>query len=464
MPPSSAVQFVSAGLFKPKKRDHALIRRQLFLNYGALSLATAISRAGYKTSLRHGGHDDPEIFAECLFLEGRLPSTQPLMVSIPSFYALAWTQIFCRAVKRRDVATRIVIGGRWVTSPDPHWLKQLIPEADIIIPGLGEAAIWQVLGEANLPTMTTVGDQPPQFALRHSLVDEFLKYQPSLETSRGCGMGCAFCEERAIPLSPLIAPETLVDILATTQNEYGGKEIRPYLESSFFLPNARWAANLHNAMDRHHLRVQWRCETRVDGLKPDTLAALAASGLKVLDLGLESASITQIKAMKKSRHPDRYLQAASQLLEGCMANGIWVKINILLYGGETMQTIAETREWLDMHVQAIKGVSVGPVVVYGPPIQAMPFLDELIAMGARPVDPGSAAECGITQIHLSRELDAYDAEQISLDLSRRYMSANDYFDLKQFSYYPRDYNRADFNYDLKRSDSARLPFRLSEYE
>jgi hypothetical protein len=39
------------------------------------------------------------------------------------------------------------------------------------------------------------------------------------------------------------------------------------------------------------------------------------------------------------------------------------------------------------------------------------------------------------------------------------MNADDYFDLKAFSYYPRDYARIDFDRDVAASDLARLPFR-----
>jgi hypothetical protein len=456
---SPVVQFVSAGLMQPKKRDHALARRQLYLNYGALTLASQLHLHGYDVALQHGEHEDPEVFAEKLFLAGRLPSAWPLLISIPSFYALAWTQAFCREVKARDPSSRIVIGGRWVTGPDPAWLNRLIPEADIIVPGLGEVAIWDVLGLQS-PGMDGSINKPPEFGLRHSVVDGFQRFQPSLETSRGCGMGCAFCEERDIPLSRLREPDHLAELLAETVEEYGGGEIHPYFQSSFFLPSPRWAAGLHRAFESRRLNVSWRCETRVDGMKAETVASLAASGLKVIDLGLETASLAQIRAMKKARDPERYLQAASHLLEACVANGVWVKVNVLLYAGETTETLAETQAWLDQHANAIKGVSVGPVVAFGPPKLVHPFLQNLARLGARPVDERSAGEVGITQVHLSEQIDASEAERISLEMSRRYMDANDYFDLKSFSYYPRGYTRAEFDQDVANSAADHLPFRV----
>ena len=458
MPRSSVIQFVSAGLMQPKKRDHALARRQLYLNYGALTLASQLHFHGYDAALRHGEHDDPDAFAEKLFVDGRLPSAWPLMISMPSFYALTWTQAFCRAVKRRDSKSRIVLGGRWVTGPDPVWLSGLIPEADLIVPGLGEAAIWDALGLRS-PADIGKGETLPPFGLRHSLVDGFLRFQPSIETSRGCGMGCAFCEERDIPLSRLRKPERLAELLAEITAEYGDTEIHPYFQSSFFLPNPRWAAGLQREIEERSLSVLWRCETRVDGLKPETVAALAASGLKVIDLGLETASLKQVRAMRKARDPQRYLRAASQLLEACAASGVWVKVNVLLYAGETAETLAETQAWLDQHAAAIKGVSVGPVVAFGPPRLAEPFLRDLAQLGARPMDQQSAINTGVTQLHLSPQINSVAAERLSLELSRRYMDADAYYDLKSFSYYPREYDRADFDCDVAASAADRLPFR-----
>ncbi len=66
-------------------------------------------------------------------------------------------------------------------------------------------------------------------------------------------------------------------------------------------------------------------------------------------------------------------------------------------------------------------------------------------------------------IHLSHDFDAKSAEAASLELSRRYMDADAYFNLKSFSYYPRDYSRTDFDYDVAASDTSQLPFRLSPH-
>jgi hypothetical protein len=133
-------------------------------------------------------------------------------------------------------------------------------------------------------------------------------------------------------------------------------------------------------------------------------------------------------------------------------------VNVLLYAGETAKTLTETQKWLDQHADMIKGASVGPVVAYGPPKQALPLIEAFENMGARVVDPGAADSCGISPIHPSEEIDAEAAEVISLDLSRRYMSQDDYFELKVFSYYSRHTQRSQFDADVLASDITKLPF------
>ena len=342
---SNTVVFVSAGMLVPKKRDHALARRQLYLNYGALSLATALQLQGHETQLVHGEHETPEETLSQMHEMGLFPSRYPVMLSIPSFYTLAWAQQFCRLVKHTDPEASIIVGGRWVVGPDPDWLKGLLPEADHLVEGMAETLIGNLL--TSNPDLRRLAAPTPGFTLNHLLVRDYLRYQPSVEASRGCGMGCKFCEERDIKLEPLRDANAIAHSMALVQEQYDGAEIHPYLQASMFAANLGWSERLAAAVRDLGLSIQWRTETRVDAMKPQAVAVLAKAGLSVIDLGLETASPAQIIAMQKARNPDRYLASASRLLAACRENGVKVKVNVLLYAGETVQTFEETRSWLD---------------------------------------------------------------------------------------------------------------------
>lgn len=460
MSTSEIVWFISAGMDKPKKRDHLLSRRQQYLNYGALTLATILSQSGYQIRLLHGAHTNVDEFVRSVVQRGVLGSKYPLLLSIPSFYALSWAQKFTEAIKNISPTTRIIVGGRWVVASDSVWLKSKLPNVDKIVPGLAENTITALVsGNSILELQSIRRTGVPVFNLDHRLVHDYHEYQPSVEASRGCGMGCAFCEERDIPLTRLKDPGLLVEHLHGVAEHYEDWSIRPYVQSSFFAPNQSWADKMANEVARHSRVVKWRCETRVDSIKPASVPALAAAGLRVIDLGLESGSPQQIIQMHKSQKPDRYLNAASELINACAKSGVWVKVNFLIYAGESDKTYSESIGWLDDHRDSIKGISAGPVVVFGSPSTAQGLLKEIVSSGGRLVDDESNAFNGVGEIHPSNEISSEDAEVLSLEASRRYMTKNDYYDLKSFSYYPRSYQRDDFENDVQISDESKLPFR-----
>ena len=257
------------------------------------------------------------------------------MLSIPSYYALPWAQEFCRLVKGRDPDCKIVVGGRWVVGPDPEWFRRIVPEADHLVTGLGESLIESLLS-GHVTVQQRLADPTPDYTLDHRIVLGYTAYQPSIEASRGCGMGCQFCEERDIPLERLRSPNAIAQSMPLIQQQYRGYEVHPYMQASLFAPNRRWADQLaEETAKQGRVRIKWRAETRVDAMRPGSVAALAEAGLKVIDVGLETASPTQIIAMNKSKRPDHYLNSASELLAACHKNGVMVKVNILLYAGET---------------------------------------------------------------------------------------------------------------------------------
>lgn len=102
--------------------------------------------------------------------------------------------------------------------------------------------------------------------------------------------------------------------------------------------------------------------------------------MKVIDLGLESASIIQLSRMKKKYKPKVYLKKASKFIKECHNNNIKTKINIMLYAGENEKTINETKQWLREHRDYIYGVSVGVVSAFGWDCNKKEFIDELKAM------------------------------------------------------------------------------------
>lgn len=441
---------LSAGLVQPKKTKNLYADQHLYLNYGLLGLASVLHGHGYEPRVFHGRFMNPNKFVDDLAQQDWLTTQAPILLSVPSAFALPWARVACARIKQHSPSARIIVGGRWVVASDGAWVKRQLPDVDLVVYGTAEQRIDALMNPKRwsfIPSTDRTGSfvtepalaEPPM--LDYQLLAGFRDYQPSIEVSRGCGMGCVYCAEARAPLSDMKPAARLAEELAKCIAVYGESNIRPYFEASFFRPTSAWIQSLRDEFARHDLRLQWRTESRVDGLSPRQVSNLAATGLRVLDLGLESACRSQLLAMEKTQNPEVYLRRASELLEACHDHGVWAKVNFLLFPGETQATVAESMEWLDRHRPYIKGISANPTTVYRYGEQTASYLKNLEAFGARPVDPAALERDGFAHLHMSDALDHQEAVATCESISRSVMSETDYLDLKGFSYLPRSFRR-----------------------
>lgn len=260
-------------------------------------------------------------------------------------------------------------------------------------------------------------------------------------------MGCVFCQEKDEKLSNLKSPGSIIKEVRSTLLSDNLNQMNMYFEASMFIPNRSWIESLVSLKENNDFSFNWRTESRVDTINPKLIRMLSRSGLKVLDLGLESASHVQLSRMKKARDPIKYLERAEILLKECKKHKVEVKVNILLFSGETEDTINETMQWLYKNKQYIKGVSVGPVIVYGWESDTNDYISELIQYGS---SLAHSPTTGVQHINLSKSIDYKKSIVLSKEISDEFMSSEDYFYLKSFSYFSRDYTYSDFLKDLSR--------------
>lgn len=452
------VVLVSSGLIKAKKESNPFNRMNRYLNYGLLGLATVLKSKGYQVKIFQGEYNSPQDLIHTITLSG-IDLNQlkyPILLSIPSYYSLPWADKFCGLIKS-EYAIKIVGGGRWVIGESDNWIKNKVKDVDLWIAGLADEVIEQALYPDQWGSIENMLNQVKCFEdLDYTLLHDFKDYHPSIEVSRGCGRGCSFCMEKDIPITQLKEPIHLLNEIKLAIEMYQSEKINFYFEASLFLPSLSWAREFQQLYRDEEMSIKWRCESRVDALTPAIIHELAQAGLKVIDLGLESASIRQLKAMNKTRKPELYLEKARLLIEACHEEKVDVKINVLLYAGEDLDSIAETKEWLQLNKKYIRGVSVNPVVVYG--VQS--DNDYFNSLGARVID--TSEELGYSYMHLSDQIDYELSLQLGNDMSRSVMSQEDYFALKKFSYFPRSYQYTDFIKDIEKARPECLPFEITK--
>jgi hypothetical protein len=274
-------------------------------------------------------------------------------------------------------------------------------------------------------------------------------------------MGCLFCVERKAQKTKMRSPESTVASIEKLCRIYDDKKLNIYFENSYFNPDISWIKSFKAIFQARGLTIKWRTETRCEGVSPLHMAELATAGLKIIDLGLESASPTQLKRMGKCRDPHSYLRKVSSLLKNCKDLGIWVKVNILLYPGESSTTIEESMHWLLLHKNCIKGVSVGPLVVFLDE-NSKDFLSKIAKYGARPVNDDSLLSNGYVNLHLSDEIDFDRSCYIARQISKEFMSDRDYYDLKSFSYFSRNLTFNTFKNIARSIPPENRPFKIDE--
>lgn len=425
---------IAAGMLQPKKEQQ---RGSLYLNYGLLGLMTNLREKGFSVQMFQGDYKGIDDFICELSDNGALNCGSIFLLSVPNFLSLEWAIQFAKKIKSINPEQKIIVGRRWVLDKNLEWVKEKFRGcADAFCRGCpdGEAELfadiknWRELECAKQY-------KHPFYHLDYTILHNYNLYQPVLEASRGCGFGCNFCLEKDFRACGIVSPKQLFWQIGELEKLYETRGLNIYFESSVFLPTIEWSEKFRELYRKNNSRFLWRCTTRVDAVNCQSLEILAQAGLKAVDFGLESASAEQLLKMNKTKNPLSYLEKAEYILRSLSSKGVWAKLNILLYAGETLKTFSETKDWLLKNKQYIKGISANPLAIYLNGLHdTLLYCDEIEKLTGRKVRREELLSRGITYVDLSDEIDVSKAFLLCRELSGAVMTKDDYLDLKSICY------------------------------
>jgi|Deesub1362A_J573_1020465.scaffolds.fasta_scaffold00148_23 radical SAM superfamily enzyme YgiQ (UPF0313 family) len=158
------------------------------------------------------------------------------------------------------------------------------------VPGLVYKRNGEVIVTPPYPVMESFDDYPNP--ARHLLPNELYAEFPTerrnftvMVTSKGCPMGCLFCEAGRTPYNPR-SPQTVVDEIQECVERFDIHEIDIF-DYEFLIDRKRVMA-IFKEMQRRNLDVIWACRARIDSVDEELLREMKAAGCNRIYYGIES--------------------------------------------------------------------------------------------------------------------------------------------------------------------------------
>jgi anaerobic magnesium-protoporphyrin IX monomethyl ester cyclase len=226
----------------------------------------------------------------------------------------------------------LVVGGPHVSVQQREFFREC-PEADFGIVGEGEAAFsalvkrleegkdpWEVPGlvgpeKANLPG-EFIGDLDSiPFPSRHLLPNHAYRYAlwpgkkiTTLVTSRGCPYHCIFCDKSVFGSRwRARGPRNVLDEMERIVKDFKIRSMILY-DDLFTVNKGRVLEICQGILDRG-LRVEWKCEGRVDRVDEEMLRWMKKAGCSLIAYGVESGNQEGLDYLRKKTTPAQIRRA-----------------------------------------------------------------------------------------------------------------------------------------------------------
>ncbi len=228
--------------------------------------------------------------------------------------------------------------GEWVQSPKRVFIKELDR-----LPFLK----WELFPYQN-------------YRLPRSSNRPAVTFLPML-SSRGCPVGCHYCPYPVGQglLFRLRSPENVVDEIEHLVRDLKVEYI--LFRDPIFSLNQNRVIAICEEIIRRGIKVEWKCETRIDCLREETLEMMARAGCTGINFGVESAEVEiQANVGRKPITRERFIETIAL----CHRLGIKT-FGFFIIGlpGDTVDTIMSSiRFAIDMKANMVQFTSASPFI------------------------------------------------------------------------------------------------------
>ena len=459
------------------------------LNFGILAIASYMKDRGFQVRIF-----DPQAYSEEIFSEEACISRilqeiehySPLVVGLSCISGFSYPSCKKIAILIRQAfpSILIIVGGKDHVGQIADIVLSECAAIDIVARGEGEEVLCKLIDSvknkqplekvSNIVYRDTNGSinstnydltlNPQKITrLNYSLYPNFKTFPPSLEISRGCPFGCAFCVSAKTGVRKKDV-SSIIDEAEYIVQIYDDEDIGLYLETPMFLMQDKEISQLAYMRKEKGLNFTWRTETRVDYLSPVRLQKLAEAGLRVLDLGFESASPDILIRMGKTQKPQKYLEQTSEILRTAYELGIIVKMNILFYIGETVETIKETIYFLEQNLPYTISVSAYPLLLYPGSSLETGIEEDIKRYGGSIVNDKAWEERHLWPVNPSNEFTYDTLQELGTLFTKSFQTMETFYMQKKYGYFSPGTSYIEFIQHSENFGIEKLPFSKDKKE
>jgi anaerobic magnesium-protoporphyrin IX monomethyl ester cyclase len=190
-------------------------------------------------------------------------------------------------------------------------------------------------------------------------------------TSRGCPAGCTFCIKH-VSYGTSVRVRSPESVLAELQLlwDLGLRNVHMYAD--LFTVNREQVMGICEGMVRRGLNFKWTCNSRVDFVDAEMLAAMGRAGCWLVSWGIESASETIRKRVRKGTTDEKIRRALAWSQDAGIMNWGYFIIGL---PGETEETIRQT---IDLSKELPLDLALFHIAA---PYPGTPFFFEVVDQG-----------------------------------------------------------------------------------